>query len=181
MGCLSYINTGKHTNNSQFFITLTNRPLDHLDGKNTLFGNVVESEGLDVIAKFNDIFTDNSGKPFQEVRIYHTIILIDPFEKEKLVGIEKLIPPNSPTPVQDKYLIDANIDMDAISIDQINSIDVSNKRELESRAVMLEIAGDLPDSEMKPPDTTLFVCKLNRVTTEDDLEIIFGRFGKVKE
>lgn len=46
--------------------------------------------------------------------------------------------------------------------------------------------GDLPDADMKPPENVLFVCKLNPVTTDDDLEIIFTRcalptaFGKVK-
>jgi peptidyl-prolyl cis-trans isomerase-like 4 len=44
----------------------------------------------------------------------------------------------------------------------------------------LEIVGDLPDAEMAPPENVLFVCKLNPVTSDDDLEIIFSRFGKVK-
>ncbi|CAN0433827.1 unnamed protein product [Discosporangium mesarthrocarpum] len=46
-----------------------------------------------------------------------------------------------------------------------------------SNAVVLEMVGDLPDADMKPPDNVLFVCKLNPVTTDDDLEIIFSRFG----
>eukprot|EP01080_Neovahlkampfia_damariscottae_P003248 gene3248-5691_t len=178
MGLLSYSNTGKHTNTSQFFVTLTNKHLDHLDSKNTLFGEVVE--GLDIISKFNDIFTNENGKPFQEVRIYHTIILIDPFEHQ-LKGVENLIPPNSPEPIQDKYLIDANINIENESMEKYENVEEKNKRELESRAVMLEIAGDLPDSDLKPPDTTLFVCKLNPITTEDGLDIIFGRFGEIKE
>jgi peptidyl-prolyl cis-trans isomerase-like 4 len=44
----------------------------------------------------------------------------------------------------------------------------------------LEIVGDLPDADMAPPENVLFVCKLNPVTSDDDLEIIFSRFGKVK-
>lgn len=40
--------------------------------------------------------------------------------------------------------------------------------------------GDLPDAEIKPPENVLFVCKLNPVTTDDDLEIIFSRFGSIK-
>ena len=40
---------------------------------------------------------------------------------------------------------------------------------------MLEMIGDLPDADMKPPENVLFVCKLNPVTTDDDLEIIFTR------
>lgn len=40
--------------------------------------------------------------------------------------------------------------------------------------------GDLPDADMKPPENVLFVCKLNPVTTDDDLEIIFTRCGEKK-
>lgn len=32
-------------------------------------------------------------------------------------------------------------------------------------------------ADAKPPSNMLFVCKLNPVTTEEDLEIIFGRWG----
>jgi peptidyl-prolyl cis-trans isomerase-like 4 len=39
--------------------------------------------------------------------------------------------------------------------------------------------GDLPFAEVKPPENVLFVCKLNPVTGDDDLELIFGRFGKI--
>ncbi|CAB4056035.1 PPIL4 [Lepeophtheirus salmonis] len=39
--------------------------------------------------------------------------------------------------------------------------------------------GDLPDADCAPPENVLFVCKLNPVTTDEDLEIIFARFGKV--
>lgn len=33
---------------------------------------------------------------------------------------------------------------------------------------------------MKPEDNVLFVCKLNPVTTDEDLEVIFSRFGTIK-
>lgn len=39
--------------------------------------------------------------------------------------------------------------------------------------------GDLPDADIKPPDNVLFVCKLNPVTTSEDLEMIFSRFGSI--
>lgn len=39
---------------------------------------------------------------------------------------------------------------------------------------------DLPDAEIKPPENVLFVCKLNPITTDEDLEIIFSRFGNAK-
>jgi len=44
----------------------------------------------------------------------------------------------------------------------------------------LELLGDLPDAEIQPPDNVLFVCKLHPVTTEEDLELIFSRFGIIK-
>ena len=39
--------------------------------------------------------------------------------------------------------------------------------------------GDLPEADTRPPDNVLFVCKLNPVTTAEDLEIIFSRFGHI--
>jgi peptidyl-prolyl cis-trans isomerase-like 4 len=37
--------------------------------------------------------------------------------------------------------------------------------------------GDLPDADLAPPENVLFVCKLNPVTEDEDLELIFSRFG----
>lgn len=36
-------------------------------------------------------------------------------------------------------------------------------------------------SDERPPDNVLFVCKLNPVTTDEDLEMIFSQCGEVKE
>ena len=52
-------------------------------------------------------------------------------------------------------------------------------REARAQALTLEMMGDLPFAEVKPPENVLFVCKLNPVTRDDDLELIFGRFGKI--
>ena len=41
------------------------------------------------------------------------------------------------------------------------------------------MVGDIPDADAKPPENVLFVCKLNPVTTSEDLEIIFSRFGPI--
>ena len=51
--------------------------------------------------------------------------------------------------------------------------------EAKSRAVVLEMIGDIPDAEMKPPDNVVFVAKLNPLTQDADLDIIFGRFGDI--
>ena len=39
--------------------------------------------------------------------------------------------------------------------------------------------GDLPEADSKPPSNMLFIAKLNQVTTEEDLETIFSRFGNI--
>lgn len=38
------------------------------------------------------------------------------------------------------------------------------EREARAHALTLEIVGDLPYAEVKPPENVLFVCKLNPVT-----------------
>merc|ERR1719427_1378640 len=63
------------------------------------------------------------------------------------------------------------------SEDEINEI-IASKEAL-ARATILEMVGDLPDADVAPPENVLFVCKLNPVTCDDDLEIIFSRFGPV--
>ena len=35
------------------------------------------------------------------------------------------------------------------------------------------------DADIEPPKNVLFVCKLNPVTEDEDLDIIFGRFGNI--
>lgn len=39
--------------------------------------------------------------------------------------------------------------------------------------------GDLPFASVRPPENILFVCKLNAVTRDEDLELIFSRFGTI--
>jgi len=39
------------------------------------------------------------------------------------------------------------------------------------------MVGDLPFANVRPPENVLFVCKLNPVTRDEDLELIFSRFG----
>lgn len=48
-----------------------------------------------------------------------------------------------------------------------------------NRKILLEMIGDRPDADAKAPEEFLFVCKLNPITNEEDLETIFSRFGEV--
>ena len=66
--------------------------------------------------------------------------------------------------------------------DEVASIAAAAARRREgaaARAVVLEMVGDLPAADVAPPETVLFVCKLNPITREQDLEVVFGRFGRV--
>ncbi|THH11036.1 hypothetical protein EW146_g8177, partial [Bondarzewia mesenterica] len=57
---------------SQFFITLEDR-IEYLDGKHAVFGHVVE--GWDTLDKLNDVFVDQDGRPFKDIRIRHVVVL----------------------------------------------------------------------------------------------------------
>jgi peptidyl-prolyl cis-trans isomerase-like 4 len=57
---------------SQFFITLADN-IDYLDGKHAVFGHVVE--GIETLDKINEVYVDQSGRPFKDVRIRHVVIL----------------------------------------------------------------------------------------------------------
>ena len=57
---------------SQFFITLGDN-IEYLDGKHAVFGHVVE--GLETLDKLNDVFVDQDGRPFKDIRIRHVEIL----------------------------------------------------------------------------------------------------------
>lgn len=53
---------------------------------------------------------------------------------------------------------------------------IRREREAKAQALTLEIVGDLPYAEVKPPENVLFVCKLNPVT-EGYRSSFFGSFG----
>lgn len=43
----------------------------------------------------------------------------------------------------------------------------TREQEAKNKAVVLEMIGDLPEADAKPPPNMLFICKLNQVTTEE--------------
>ncbi|RWS23553.1 peptidyl-prolyl cis-trans isomerase-like protein [Leptotrombidium deliense] len=63
-GLVAMANTGPNTNNSQFYITLA--PTPWLDGRNVVFGSVVE--GFDLLQRYEQYGTQ-SGKPTAKIVI----------------------------------------------------------------------------------------------------------------
>ncbi|KAL4432971.1 hypothetical protein ABPG74_005344 [Tetrahymena malaccensis] len=179
IGLLSSSNIGQDRNNSEFFITLTSSHLQHFDEKHTIFGQV--QVGIDVLEKFNtDVIVDNENKPYINHRILHTIVIDDPFEDPE--NLEE--PDQSPLPIEKS-------DNDRLEFYEkekiLNESDKTEEQVIEEaklqiqkmREIKLQMIGDIPDADMKPPENVLFVCQLNPVTQERDLEIIFSRFGVI--
>lgn len=175
-GTLSMVNNGHNMIGSQFFLTLGEN-LTYLDEVHTVFGEVVE--GFDILRKINEAICDPSSRPYQDIRITHTVVLHDPYDDPN--GLE--IPDASPVPTKEMLesgYIGADEEIDDTKGKDAEEIEEKIKEsEAKARATILEMVGDLPDADVKPPENVLFVCKLNPVTTSEDLEVIFSRFGQI--
>ncbi|KAH7724451.1 SIG-7 protein [Aphelenchoides avenae] len=177
-GLISMVNNGSDMLGSQFFITLAD-DLDFLDGKHCVFGAV--AEGMETVDRLNEQIVNEASEPYRDIRIAHTIIIHDPFEDPSRLPI----PRRSPSPTEDivkqssKIALDEAVDEDAGKDEQQIQKELEEK-ETKANAQILEMVGDLHYADERPPDNVLFVCKLNPVTTDEDLEVIFSRFGEIK-
>mmetsp|Transcript_21489 Transcript_21489/g.34746 ORF Transcript_21489/g.34746 Transcript_21489/m.34746 type:complete len:458 (+) Transcript_21489:44-1417(+) len=182
-GTVAMANTGgSNTNGSQFYITLGD-DLTSLDEKYTIFGELPDGEdGEEALKKINAAFCDNNDKPIQNIRIRHTVVIDDPFPDPPM--LKEHIPDRSPEAKPDKHDVDRIADYEnALSRDE-GKTDEQIDEELKaatakSQAEVLTMIGDLPHAEVTPDDTDLFVCKLNPVTTSEDLETVFSQFGEI--
>lgn len=154
-----------------------------------------ESNILDQIAA---TYCDASGRPYADIRVIRALVVDDPFDD----------PPGMAQLLRERGVIFDNADERVLSspdyerppeenveiriqADQVDPVtgeeDLERlraqeeeilKREDKSRAVVLEMLGDLPDADATAPENVLFVCKLNPVTEDEDLELIFSRFDE---
>lgn len=177
-GLLSMVCAGEGLIGSQFFFTL-GPDLASLDGGgHVVIGEV--TEGHEVLRKLNEAICDEKHRPYKDIRVTHTVVLDDPFDDPR--GFRE--PTRSPSPSAERLVggrIAADEDIDDTEGKTKEEIaEMLEEKEAKARATILEIVGDIPDAEIAPPENVLFVCKLNPVTTDDDLQIIFSRFGKIK-
>lgn len=114
-----------------------------------------------------------------DIRILHTIILDDPYDDPK--GL--VVPDSSPVRVvPEEEVVPRGLTKEDLADKtegkSLQEIEKEKRRaEAQSNAVLLEMLGDLPDADVKPPENVLFVCQLNPVTEDEDLKMIFFRFG----
>ena len=168
---------GNFVNASQFFITFGQQELRYLDDQHTVFGEV--SEGLDTLDTIESVFCDEQRRPLKDIRIHHTVILHDPFDDP--AGL--VIPGHSPWPTEDvlestRFYVDESLE--EVDEDSEEYQRQQRRKEAVINSTTLEILGDLPFADVKPPENVLFVCKLNPVTRSEDLSMIFSRFGVIK-
>lgn len=164
---------------SQFIVTLAD-DTDYLDGKAAIFAKVVE--GFDVLEKINDAIVDDKGHPLADIRIKHTVVLDDPYPDPATLREPSSSPVPSKAQLATVRIAEGDVDrlgdeQDAEAAEKAEK--ERREREARAQALTLEMMGDLPFAEVKPPENVLFVCKLNPVTVDSDLELIFSRFGKI--
>lgn len=177
-GTLAMANSGRDRNASQWFLTLADG-LEYLDDRYTVFG-LVEEACLPVLARINAVVCDAQGRPMQKVWVEGVRILEDPYPDP--AGL--CVPAKRPGP-SDAWRRFEGLDA-AQAVERASQVPLAEleerrrREEARAHALTLEIIGDLPSADVSPPENVLFVCRLNPLTEDADLEMIFARFGPVR-
>uniref|UniRef100_A0A0L0NNS5 peptidylprolyl isomerase n=1 Tax=Candidozyma auris TaxID=498019 RepID=A0A0L0NNS5_CANAR len=120
-----------------------------------VFGRV--AEGLTVL--------DDVNKGTGGLKILHCHVVYDPFSV--------------------KGFADQRKNEDSLLVEEIKSRlqsqTPSSDDSVPVEALALELLGDLSHYQVKPSPRTLFVARLNPITSENSLEVIFARFGPIKK
>ena len=180
----------------QFFITLGEK-IDYLDGKHAVFGLVVVQveEGLD---KLNEIFVDQDGWPFKDVRIKPVIILgktsftfCFPHFYLKNLGLNECIDypfPDPPGLIKHPIITNASTRQLYTNRGGWRSSSHSSRRRrtVSTRKSSSSICSHSWDGwrssirQCSTPQKTCYLfVNLNPVTGDEDLELIFSQFGLI--
>jgi len=175
-GIVAMASRGKDCNDSIFYFTLPEFSLESLNKKHTIFGEI--SEGLDSLNRINNSVVDSDHRSLQNILIKNIFVIEDPFSDMPGIFDHILSELYRSTHYNDSCF--------EVEWKSLNDIQLQNdledeilRKEAKNKATVLEIVGGLPNAKLQPPNTVLFVCKLNSVTTEDSLEIIFSQCGTV--
>ena len=200
-GTLSMASAGKDKNASQFFFTLADE-LDFLDGTCTIFGQLTEfkrrarGDEIENVTTFSsvdtekffeyfneEVFCDENNRPFQDIFIIRTEVICDPFpdpENFKALMSSSILEDKETCSFLKFKRIGAHESLDDFKWKSEEEIENElRERAAASNALVLEIIGDLPSADVKPPENVLFICKLNSITRSEDLKMIFSRFGRI--
>lgn len=223
-GLVFYDNDGApNTNSSRFCVTTTDRDLSYLSGKVTVFGEVVNKDGLDLLSRLNEVAlksmptASSTGRPLRVVRIRQTIVMENPFpsmstgpmhssegegrwpitsfytsllQKSPLTFTSRPLPIHfsaghctyNPDAIPDGCLSSESDEEESNGKDSVFlklRTAAQQARLNETRALMLQMTGDLAEASLAPPENVVFVCKLNPLTVAEELRMCFSQFGKV--
>jgi peptidyl-prolyl cis-trans isomerase-like 4 len=172
----------------------SNTSSSHHGGGTPLSLGVVTEDDDGVLDKIEASYCDTEGRPYADIRIVRMLILHDPFpdppglweylrqQPGMVIENEQIVAsPDRSKPPQESVAerIPAN-ELDLVVEETEEQIRERQEKEARQedhqRAVVLELLGDLPSADYKAPEHVLFVCKLNPVTQDEDLELIFSRF-----
>jgi len=186
MGQISMVVDKNGYHSSQFIILLGDdeRQLSYLDQcGHSPFGECVLNESFATLSKINESIVDEEDRPYDDIRIIRINIIYDPFPDpvNKVPQLTRAISPIPTIKLLEDYRMPKNI-AGYEEIENLSDIDdeYEEKRDANQRAAVLEMVGDLPNKDVTPDENVLFVCKLNPATQDEDLELIFSRFGEIK-